>query len=537
VESRPHRWPWPWTRLLPLCALAALVYAGAVPSGFVLDDHFAVVSNPVVTGEVSALKAFTRDFWGRAPPNTIGTYRPLAVLSFVLDARLGGGAAWWFHLTNVGLHVLAVAALYLVWRRQAGEATAWPAAALFCMLAAPSEAVHSLVGRADILGALFGLLGYAAHRTAGPRGAWAAWLCFALALASKESSLLYPLLWCLLEVLRTGVWRTLPWGRLGGYAALGALYLGARWNAVGTLLSARIGDMTNPLVTAPWPQRVLGAADIFWNHYLGGIANPMQRLYLCSAPACGPVGVESPGAWLGLAALGLLAALAVGLWRREPVVSAGLAWFLLLFLPVSNLLVLSPSVYGERLLYGPLMGASLALAHGVSRLAARLPRPAIAWGLLGVVAAGNALALQWRHGDWRDDATLALSALEVEPDSAVVQANAADSWLRLGRPAEAEARARKAIELDAGYAKPYGLLAGALDMQERPGEAEPAFEKALALSRTEEALLNLARFHANRGRPQRALELLENERLAQPPGPERLSMIQELRQQVADTRP
>lgn len=535
MESRRPRWPWP--RLLPLCALTALLYAGAVPSGFVLDDQLAVVSSPVVTGEVSALEAFTRDFWGRAAPHTIGTYRPLAVLSFVLDARLGGGAAWGFHLTNVLLHVLAVAALYLVWRRQAGEAAAWAAAALFGLLAAPSEAVHSLVGRADILGALFGLLGYAAHRTAGPRGAATALACYALALGSKESSLLYPLVWCLLEVLRTGVWRSLPWGRLGGYAALGVLYLGARWNAVGSLLSARVGDMTNPLVAAPWPQRVLGAADIFWRHYLGGIANPAQRLYLCSAPACGPVGVESPGAWLGLAALGVLVALVVALWRRAPVVSAGLVWFLLLFLPVSNLLVVSPSVYGERLLYGPLMGATLALAYGVSRLAARLPRPAIAWGLLGVLGAGNALALQWRHGDWRDDASLSLSAVDVEPESAVVQANAADSWLRLGRPTEAEARARDAIALDPGYAKPYGLLAVALDMQERPAEAQPVFEKALELGGTEQALLNLARFHANRGRPQRALELLEHKRTSQPPSPERQSMLQELRRQVASPTP
>ena len=59
MESRRPRWPWP--RLLPLCALTALLYAGAVPSGFVLDDQLAVVSSPVVTGEVSPLEMVTTE--------------------------------------------------------------------------------------------------------------------------------------------------------------------------------------------------------------------------------------------------------------------------------------------------------------------------------------------------------------------------------------------------------------------------------------------------------------------------------------------
>ena len=523
-------------RLLLLCALAALVYVGAVPSGFVLDDTLAVETSPVVVGDVSALEAFSRDFWGRTADNTIGTYRPVVVLSFVLDARLGGGRAWLFHLTNVLWHLAAVVALYRVWRSQAGTETAWWAAALFSVLAAPAEAVQSIVGRADILAALFGLLGYAAHRTAGARGVGGALLCYALALGSKESAIVYPLLWCLLEVLRTGSWRVLPWGRLGGYVGVTGLYLGARWNAVGTLLGARIGDMTNPLVSAPWPQRVLGAAEIFWSRYLGGIANPMQRLYLCSAPACGPVGVESAGAWLGLGALVLLLVLTVLLWRRAPVVSAGLCWFLLLFLPGSNLLVVGPSLYGERLLYAPLMGAVLALMYAASRVAARLPRPAMVWGLVVAVGTGNALAVQWRHQDWRDEESLFLSALEVEPGSALLQTNAAQVWLKRGRAVEAEQCARRAVELDPGYAKAHGVLAASLDLLERPDEAGPAFEKALELAHTEQNLLNVARFHVNHGRPERALELLRDTRVREPPGPERKALLEEL-QRGASTHP
>jgi hypothetical protein len=534
MGTMPPRPLWLRRRLLLLCALTALVHAGAVPSSFVFDDHTAVEKNPVVRGEVPPLEAFSRDFWGRAGPDTIGTYRPLAVLSLAVDARLGGGAPWLFHLTNVLLHTLVVAALYLSWRGQAGETVAWAAAALFSVLAAPAEAVQAIVGRADLLGALFGLLGYAAHRAAGPRGAWAALACYALALGAKESSLVYPVAWCALEALRVGLRAALPWWRLSGYAAVAALYLGARGSVVGAPLGTSIGDMTNPLVSAPWLERFLGAAEIFASHYLAGIADPMRRLYLCSAPACGPVGVESLGAWVGLGALLRLGGLAVGLRRRAPVASGGLIWFLVLFLPVSNLLVLSPSVYGERLLYAPLLGGVLALTWGVARLAARLSRPAVAWGLLATVGVGNALALQWRHEDWRSDEALFLAAIEVEPDSAVLQANAAHAWLQLGRPAEIEQCARRAVALDAGYARGYEMLGIALDLQDRPDEAGPAFEKAFALGRTEQALLNLARFHANRGRIGRAIELLRDEPLPSPPGPERKALLLELQRGAHD---
>ncbi|MFY0578275.1 hypothetical protein ACN28S_31705 [Cystobacter fuscus] len=213
--------------------------------------------------------------------------------------------------------------------------------------------------------------------------------------------------------------------------------------------------------------------------------------------------------------------------------SAGIAWFLLLFLPISNLLVVGPSVYGERLLYAPLMGATVALAQAVSLLAARLPRPALAWGLLVALGAGNALAVQSRHADWRDDSSLTLQAIEVQPRSTVLQMLAADAWVRLGRWAEAEQCARDAIALDAGYGRPYGLLGVALDQQGRTGEAQAMFERAFALEHSEEALMNLARFHARHGDPRGALALLEREARNRTPSPDQLALAEELRQQLA----
>lgn len=504
-------------RSLLLAGLALAVYALAVPSGFVFDDSVAIESNPVVTGEVPWFEAVSRDFWGRTSIASVKTYRPLPVLGFVLDRQLGGGAAWVFHLVNVLLHAAIVVLLYRVWRGLVSERVAFAAAALFAVLSPPAEAVQSIVGRADLLAALFGLLGLSAHlrasrseasgRKSGARATAAASLFLLGALASKESAIAFPAAWLLVEW-----WRDkrihLPFGRLSAYAAMAGVYLTARAHALGDAFATRVGDLTNPLVTGTAFEAFLGAGETFWARYLRVIVDPGYHLYLCSAPACGPRGPESIGAWLGLAAMAALVVTAIVCIRRAPIVSLGLGWFLVLFLPISNLLVVGPALYAERLLYVPLMGVVVLAAAGTDALSRRI-RPQVAWGLFAALAVTHAAALQVRHQEWRSDASLFLSALEVEPDSSVVQANAAGTLLELGDAEGALTHASRAIELEPEHGSAWKYKAMALDLLDREEEAKPVWEEAFRRVRTVDVAMNYAIFLANQGDLSRALDVLQ----------------------------
>ncbi|RYD62064.1 MAG: glycosyltransferase, partial [Sphingomonadales bacterium] len=168
--------------------------------------------------------------------------------------------------------------------------------------------------------------------------------------------------------------------------------------AIGMNLPLIVGDRSE-LVRGHQDARYLNCHDNMI------ILDPSRRLYECSASECGPSDPTDALAWLGLVLLAVIAILPLVLLRRAPIAAAGIAWWCVFFFPVANLLNPATLVYGERLLYLPMIGAVLCVVDLTRRTIARVPRLAAASLLLVAFAAGNALAIQVRHGDWRSNTT------------------------------------------------------------------------------------------------------------------------------------
>lgn len=184
---------------LPLF-LCLLSFGVGLLGDFALDDHYAILKNPVVTGELPALSAFTHTFWG-APLDTPPTsYRPVAVLLFRLDHAVFGLRPLPFHLTAFLTYALTVALGLRLSRLWLGPRPAVLAACLFAVLPVHAENVASLVGRADTLGLLFSLGALFCLRpalaggVAGPARLLAAAALQILAVLSKESAAALPLI-------------------------------------------------------------------------------------------------------------------------------------------------------------------------------------------------------------------------------------------------------------------------------------------------------------------------------------------------------
>lgn len=521
VEGRPGPTPARPARALALAALALLAYASTLRGSFVADDLMAIVGNPVVAGAVPWTEAFSRDFWGRAHDLT-GTFRPLITLWFRLDYALAGGAPWLFHAVNVALHAAACAVGYLAFAAVLPEAAAFAGMALFAVLAAPSEAVELAAGRADLLVATLLFTGLWAHVRGRPLAAAAA---LALGLLTKESAIFAPGAFLLLglprerRASRVAVWA----GLIAGAAAL-------RTAALGHLAIPVIDLMRNPLRGVDAAGRIFGAGQVFARFTLPGLVDPARRLYICSAPACGPSGPDHPLAWAGLAAIALLVAAPVLLWRRAPAAALAIAWFDVFWLPVSNLPLAASSVYGERLHYLPLPGLCVALAAG----ALALPWRRAALAALAAFGLWNLAALQLRHRDWRSADALYLSALPVAPDSAQVQQNAATARFRLQDAPGAEAHARRALELWPDYPEALSVLASAVDRQGRPEEAQALFDRALQRTGLDvDIAADAARFLARRGRPAEALALLQRSLALHPDRAAPAQLLQQLQRAAA----
>jgi tetratricopeptide (TPR) repeat protein len=216
---------------------------------------------------------------------------------------------------------------------------------------------------------------------------------------------------------------------------------------------------------------------------------------------------SDPRLLAGLAAAALTTGIGLWGWRRSRPVLLGTVAFVVFLLPASNLLFPVGTLMAERLLYLPSFGACLIAGHGGAWLASRgraglALTSAAALALLGTGAARSFS----RIPAWRDNATLALRDVTLQPRSAKLQAGAGIAHHAAGREAEAEAAYRKALALWPGYAQIHYNLALLLDRRGAEDEATSHLQAAgrLAPGNPEPFKLLAARLEA-RGRTEEAL--------------------------------
>eukprot|EP00658_Telonema_sp_P-2_P036460 TRINITY_DN26369_c0_g2_i2.p1 TRINITY_DN26369_c0_g2~~TRINITY_DN26369_c0_g2_i2.p1 ORF type:complete len:217 (+),score=36.96 TRINITY_DN26369_c0_g2_i2:116-766(+) len=190
--------------------VGAAVFADpATLSGpFLYDDRGTVKVNPVVSERDSTpwTEAFSRDFWGQPMQDSDShkSFRPVTTLSYRMNA------AWWgmeetfsFHMVNVVLHAMVSGLAVLGSEPWLNHPTASTMAGLlFATHPIHTEAVSNVTGRAEVLCALWYLVGFVVYVHGCPclgssfwsqAGATTTMLgCTALAMLSKEQGVMLP---------------------------------------------------------------------------------------------------------------------------------------------------------------------------------------------------------------------------------------------------------------------------------------------------------------------------------------------------------
>ncbi len=198
------------TRTLPLILLVVvtfLAYANAWPDKLVWDDTiFAVSDRFSGLGLAGMARFFSEDVWAVTGFDS-GLYRPLLLLSIMLDARLFGHWAAGYHLVNILLHVLTTLLVYGFVRYLMGvsggqSALSGPAALLaavvFGVHPIHTEVVNSIFNRSEILvslGLVGGLWWFLRTRETQPKKAWCGLsLIYLLVILCRESGAMLPAL-------------------------------------------------------------------------------------------------------------------------------------------------------------------------------------------------------------------------------------------------------------------------------------------------------------------------------------------------------
>jgi len=375
--------------------LAVAAYANSIGNGFAYDDNGILPSNPVVTsGDLTG--AVTRPWWPLHVEGA-GLYRPVTSLSFALEWPLWKGSPLGYHILNVLFHGLVSLLVFGFLLLLLGSVSgALAGGGLFAIHPLHTEAVANVVGRAEIFAAFFFLLACILYWRG--RG-WEGWtrglrllglgLLYLLSLGSKEIGVTLPGVLLLMEVVgpRLTAEASKPlacrlWREAAVFVFLPVVlmaYLGLRFLALGSVA----GEMTAPVFQFYGPGARLFTAIATWAQYLRLNLFPIRLAADYDPGVLFPSeGVDGP-VLVGALILLCLGIIVVKAWRRYPLVSLGILWFVVCVLPVSNLFFPTGTLLAERTLYLPSVGLSL-VAAGLTGLVLDLRRP---WKLMVLISA------------------------------------------------------------------------------------------------------------------------------------------------------
>jgi tetratricopeptide (TPR) repeat protein len=408
-----------------MALLAFLVFANTLANGFAYDDIWIIQDRDLVHGLGRLPELLTTDYW----PSRFGSglYRPLTLLTFAFDWWLWGGAPFGFHLVNVLLHAAVTAGLTALLLRFFPWWAALLGGIVYAVHPVHTEAVANVVGRAELLSALFivsaCLLYVGVVKRDGRLGAgrlFAIAALYVLAVLSKELGVVLPALLLVLDLpdlaRGRGRWigsyvRT----RLPLVAALTAVllgYLGVRWWVLGAPIESVPDKIFIP--DASLATRFFTMARV-WPRYLQLLFIPTELSADYSPAVILPASQLTPLGALGVGLVAAIVVLAVSSYRRRPEFAVAVAWAAIALLPVSNLVFVAEIVLAERTLYLPSIAVSMIVAVAALAARVRLRR----WLVAGLVlwVAGASFVTVRRNAVWRDTETVFADIAERHPES------------------------------------------------------------------------------------------------------------------------
>lgn len=485
---------WPGRAAVLVVLLTVAVYMPALRYGFVWDDLILVQHNQFLQEHSSPASLLGRDF----TELTFGAlggffYRPLFALTLWADTVVWGQQPSGFHVTNLVLHGLVVALLWLVVRRLSDPLTATLASLLFAVHPAHSEVAVFISGRVDSLPLVLMLAGLwlfleLDHR----RSIWGKGILHlgllgtsVLALAAKESAVVFPGL-----LLTVGLndpagagrrpadrlWRAL--GQMAGVLMFVGAYL--VWRRV-TLT----GYFAQALGSTSVVNRVWIAVEAF-GYYTMQVLLPVPL-----GPERYPAIPHSP--WNPAVLFGWVSLVGVvcwlrWAWGRRPIAGVGLLWYLIALAPVLALVPVTFAgefVLAERWLYAPSAGMMLAVAATLQPWLTRIGTPARVRLAGGVLLAWSLVALGtlvWITPIWESNETFYRYVLARNPGAPFPLMNVGILEMRAGRPEAAIRLLEKAVAVAPQDARAWINLGLVLRKLKRHDEALAAFRKSADLN-------------------------------------------------------
>jgi hypothetical protein len=468
-----------------LALLSFALFSPSLRHDFVvMDDLTYVVNNPQVQSGMTwetlrwAFSTFHFSNW-----------HPLTWISHALDCALYRLLPSGHHLTNITLHAVNTALLFLLLVRWTGRMwCSLTVGALFSWHPLHVESVAWVSERKDLLSAFFLLLSLFAYTRYAERRTWGAYVgtlvLFAAGLMSKPMLVTLPFLLLLIDfwpLQRAGLgplsggvdpaWRRLCLEKIPFFALSAA----SCWV---TLRAQSAGGSVSGLESLGLMTRLLSSAQAY-ALYLVKTVLPLDLCVFYPLSGAAPV-VQ------GFAALLVLAGITLGVWfqrTRYPWLFMGWLWFLGTLVPVIGLVQVGRQSMADRYTYIPHIGLFVAIVWTLAeRLSGRV-QPRVAFGTAAAALAACAALTVTQLSHWRDSIALFSHALEVTEDNSFTRNNLGVALSMAGYHEAAIPHYRAAIALEPNLAEAHRNLGFEMNQFGRYRQARYHLERALQFGR------------------------------------------------------
>jgi protein O-mannosyl-transferase len=369
-----------WKPALLLGLFAFLLYANTISHGYALDDYSVIKDNYVTKQGVDGIPTLLKTNYRYGYWNSEGTlYRPISLIQFAIEWEISPDNPALSHFVNVLLYALTAILLFFTLSKiftSYNKLLPFLATVLFVAHPVHTEVVANIKSRDEILtflfciGAIYFLWNYLKSNKI-PQ-LLLALFSFTLAMFSKENAItllaVIPLLiYCFTDKT------TKQNGQISAWFILPVLlYFMVRQSILGAVLEGanEASVLDNLLMATDSKVNQLATAFVLLGKYLLVMFVPYTLVSEYGYPQLNIVGW---GDWRAL--LSLLIWLGLGVWalmnlRKHKVPAFGILFFMITFSVFANVIILIGSSYGERFLYMPSLGFTIAAAWGLMKVGA-----------------------------------------------------------------------------------------------------------------------------------------------------------------------
>lgn len=477
--------------VIGLSTIGLALYANTLGNQMFWDDFDFILNNQYVRDWRYIPQYFSENIIAGA--NLVSNYwRPVLLLVFSMEYHIWGANPVGYHLVNMLFHIAnALLLFFLLNNLFKSYKLSLLASLLFLIHPLQTESVSYANSLGDSLSVFFMLLGlnnYLHFRHNGDKsGGWWSTACFALALMSKETAIIYPGLVALLEFFHR--FEASFKERLR--ALFKHLWPSVLTAAVYILLRATVLNFQNSFnlynEQNVFTESILIRIFTFFKilaTYLGLLFYP-HDLHMERSISLGQSFFE-PQVLLGFGIFSVMILAVIWFWKRHPAVSFGFLWFLFGLAPTSNIAVPINGLLYEHWLYLPMIGFWLAMLAGTYAVRSdflgnskRLNSLAI--GILVLYCSFLSFKTIVRNREWRDPITFYNQTLRYSPDSYRVINNLGMAYADAGDSLQAKQMYERAIELDPTVQVAYHNLANAYAELGDTEQAAQNYLKAIEL--------------------------------------------------------